>query len=234
MSLVITMIYPELIPGRFIKRDNRFRATVSVQGKEAWAHVPNSGRLQELFQPGRPVWLAPATGAHRKTSYDLKLVEYASVLVSVDARLPNPLFRETLANKKLPGFHYPTVEQEVIYGQSRLDFRLSGSDQGICWVETKSVTLVENDIAMFPDAPTVRGRRHLQELVGARLAGDQAAVVFVVQRPDARRFQPHADADPQFAIALRQAAAAGVAIRAFTCQVSRREITIADEIPVGL
>jgi sugar fermentation stimulation protein A len=228
------MIYPELIPGRFIHRDNRFRATVFVQGQETWAHVPNSGRLQELFQPGRPVWLAPAAAAHRKTSYDLKLVEYASVLVSVDAHLPNPLFAEALANKKLPGFHYPIVEQEVTYGQSRLDFRLSGPNQGICWVETKSVTLVEDGLAMFPDAPTGRGRRHLQELVQARLAGDQAAVVFVVQRPDAGRFQPHTEADPQFAIALSQAAAAGVAIRAFNCVVSRREITLAGEIPVEL
>lgn len=228
------MIYPELIPGRFIQRDNRFRATVSVRGEEAWAHVPNSGRLQELFQPGRPVWLAPAAGAHRKTSYDLKLVEYASVLVSVDARLPNPLFAEALANKKLPGFHYPIVKQEVTYGRSRLDFRLSGPDQGVCWVETKSVTLVEDGLAMFPDAPTGRGRRHLQELVQARLAGNQAAVVFVVQRPDAHRFQPHPEADPQFAIALGQAAAAGVAVRAFSCEVSRREITIASEIPVDI
>jgi hypothetical protein len=97
------MVFPKLIPGRFIQRDNRFRATVSVQGQEAWAHVPNSGRLQELFQPGRPVWLAPAAAAHRKTGYDLKLVEYASVLVSMDARLPNPLLAEALAKKKLPG-----------------------------------------------------------------------------------------------------------------------------------
>jgi len=228
------MILPELIPGRFIRRDNRFRATVSVQGKEAWAHVPNSGRLQELFQAGRPVWLAPASTPHRKTRYDLKLVEYTSVLVSVDARLPNPLLAEALAKKQLPGFDYPTVEKEVNYGQSRLDFRLSGPDQGVCWVETKSVTLVEDRVAMFPDAPTGRGRRHLNELVRARNAGDQAAVIFVVQRPDARRFQPHQEADPQFAIALRQAAAAGVIIKAYTCQVSRREITITDEIPVIL
>ena len=225
------MRFPELVPGRFIHRDNRFRATVEVQGCEAWAHVPNSGRLQELFTPGRPIWLAPAAAPHRKTGYDLKLVEYASVLVSVDARLPNPLFAEALAEGRLDGFHYPTAKREVSYGDSRLDFRLSGPD-GVCWTETKSVTLVEDGLAMFPDAPTIRGRKHLHALIRARRSGDKAAVVFVIQRPDANRFQPHRESDPDFAGVLRQAAEAGVLIKAYTCRVSRQEIRIAAEIPV--
>lgn len=224
------MDYQRLVSGRFVQRDNRFRATVRVDGQNAWAHVPNSGRLQELFTPDRPVWLSPAATSPRKTAYDLKLVEYAGVLVSVDARLPNPLFAEALERGQLAEFDYPIIEREVSYGHSRLDFRLSGP-QGSCWVETKSVTLVEKGQAMFPDAPTSRGRKHLQSLVEARRAGHQAAVVFIIQRPDAMAFRPYVKADPEFAAALGQAAQAGVKVRVYTCQVSLSAISLAAEIP---
>lgn len=227
------MNFPELVRGAFVSRDNRFRATVTVQGRERWAHVPNSGRLQELFTPGRPVWLAPAAAVQRKTSYDLKLVEYASVLVSVDARLPNPLFAEALAAGRLPEFSPSAVRREVPYDHSRLDFCLV-HEGGLQWVETKSVTLVEEGVALFPDAPTARGRRHLQTLAAALANGERAAVVFVVQRPDARCFRPHAQADPAFATTLRRAAAAGVDVRAYSCHVSRQEIRLNGEITVDL
>jgi sugar fermentation stimulation protein A len=227
------MIFPELIPGRFVRRDNRFRATVTVDGRETWAHVPNSGRLGELFTPGRQVWLSSAGNPDRKTAFDLKLVQHGSVLVSVDARLPNPLVAEALPAGSLLGTQYPRVEREVRYGSSRLDFRLAGSD-AICWLETKSVTLVEKGIARFPDAPTGRGRRHLLELMKAKQSGDRSAVLFIVQRPDAIRFAPHETADPAFATTLRQAAAVGVDVRAFNCAVSLKAITIADQIPLDL
>lgn len=226
-------------------RDNRFRATVIVDGRNVWAHVANSGRLEELFIPGRPVWLAPASDPNRKTSYDLKLVEFESVLVSVDARLPNPLFAEALAKGTISGFDYPAanpsakpanmplVKPEVVRGNSRLDFRLSGPD-GICWVETKSVTLVRDGTALFPDAPTERGRKHLRELMDIVASGERAAVVFVVQRPDALRFSANRETDPEFARILDQAHRAGVSVRAVTCQVSLAEILIGDEIVVVL
>ena len=227
------MDFQPLICGRFVKRDNRFRATIKIDDQLVWAHVANSGRLQELFTPDRLVWLSAASAAHRKTAYDLKLVNYAGVLVSVDARLPNHLFAEALKNKQLSEFDYPDVKQEISFGHSRLDFRLSGP-QGHCWVETKSVTLVKNGQALFPDAPTSRGRKHLHSLIETWRGGDQAAVVFIIQRPDAITFAPYLDADPQFAVALGQAAAAGVMIRAYTCRVSLMDISIASEIPVIL
>jgi len=227
------MDFPKLIPGRFLHRDNRFRATVQVAGRKALAHVANSGRLTELFIPDRPVWLAPASNPERVTAYDLKLVEYASTLVSVDARLPNPLFAEALRSGILPGFPYPDIRGEVKLGASRLDFRLSGPE-GTCWVETKSVTLVEEGIARFPDAPTGRGRRHLRELIEVCQLEDRAAVVFVVQRPDAVSFSPHQEADPEFASVLRQAVHSGVRIQAFTCQVTLESIAIRHEIPIFL
>ncbi len=227
------MRLPLLVRGQFVHRDNRFRATVLLEGQEVWAHVPNSGRLSELFTPGRAIWLAPAANAQRKTGHDLTLVETASVLVSVDARLPNPLFAEALARGSLPDWSCPTIEREVARGESRLDFRLSGPS-GVTWVETKSVTLVEDGVALFPDAPTRRGRRHLETLTEAARAGDAAAVVFVVQRPDAQGFAPHREADPAFADALVQAAEAGVAVRAYACRVTRSEISLAEEMPVQI
>ena len=120
------MQFPKLVYGQFARRDNRFRATVLVDGREVWAHVSNSGRLADLFTPGQPVWLAPAVGASRKTAYDLKLVELESGLVSVDAHLPNKLFAEAVRNEKLPAFRYQELKAEVRSGDSRLDFRLSG------------------------------------------------------------------------------------------------------------
>jgi sugar fermentation stimulation protein A len=227
------VLLPRLIPGRFVHRDNRFRATVQVNGRDAWAHVPNSGKLTDLFVTGRPVWLALANSDGRRTAYDLKLVELPSGLVSVDARLPNPLFAEALRENRLAPFPYPTVRPEAVYGSSRLDFHLSGP-AGDCWVETKSVTLVENGQALFPDVPTARGRRHLRELLAIRQSGQRAAVVFVIQRSDARAFRPHQAADPDLATVLQQAVVAGVEAFAYTCTVSLSSITLARPIELIL
>ncbi len=214
-----------LLPATFIRRDNRFRATVRLDGREVWAHVPNSGRLHDLFIHGRPVWLHPAANPARKTPYDLKLVQTPAALVSVDARLPNPLFAEAVATGSLPEFACDEIRSEVRYGDSRLDFRLDGSG-GVCWVEVKSVTLVEAGVARFPDAPTARGSRHLRELMSIAARGQRAAVVFIVQRQDAQCFAPAATVDPHFAQTLARAAAAGVEVRAYACRVTPEVITL--------
>ncbi len=225
------MRLPPLQPARFLERINRFRAAIEIGGRRADAHVPNSGRLSELFTPGAPVWVSRAEGADRKTAYDLRLVEHAGVLVSIDARLPAPLVAEAWAHQRLPGFaRYDMLAREVRIGASRLDLHLARADER-CWIEAKSVTLVEEGIAYFPDAPTSRGVRHLEELIRLRARGDRAAVIFVVQRPDALAFAPHPSADPAFARALAAAAQAGVEIHAFTCRVSRHEIALDHPIP---
>lgn len=228
-----------LVPGTFVRRDNRFRVQVQLQGRVEAAHLPNSGRLGELLVPGRKVWLAPADLRHspaRRTAYDLALVEFAGRLVSVDARLPGRLVAQALRHGQLPGFEsYTTVQAEVRLGESRLDFRLTaGTETPPCWIEVKSVTLIDPgaDTARFPDAPTLRGQRHLRELVKAVEKGDRAAVIFVVQRDDARRFAPHDKADPAFGQILRQAARAGVEIQAWRCQVNLKAIQLFDTIPV--
>ena len=235
------MQFPKLVYGYFIQRDNRFRASVLLEGHEVKVHVRNSGRLQDLFTLGRRVWLAPATKAGRKTAYDLKLVELESGLVSVDAHLPNKLFAEAMEKESLPAFRYQEIKGEVRSNDSRLDFRLSGpfaqvpgtsEVPGTCWVETKSVTLVEEGVALFPDAPTKRGSRHLRELMALRQEGERTTVVFVVQRADAHALAPHRGADPIFAQTLRKAVAAGVEAWAYTCHVTLDSIYITGNIPV--
>jgi sugar fermentation stimulation protein A len=228
-----------LVSATFVKRDNRFRVQVRVEGRATAAHLPNSGRLGELLVPGRNVWLAPIdlrTHPNRRTEYDLALVEYAGRLVSVDARVPGHLVAEALRRGQLAGFtDYTSVRREVRFGQSRIDFRLeAGPEKPLCWMEVKSVTLVEDGTARFPDAPTVRGQRHVRELMDAVRTGVCAVVVFIVQRDDAERFAPHSEADPAFAHTLRQAAHAGVEVHAWRCHVSHTAVRLADRIPVAL
>lgn len=227
------MRLPPLLPGTLLRRDNRFRAAVRVGGEALAAHVANPGRLSELLVPGRSVWVTPRDGPHRLTPCDLVLVEHDGVLVSLDTRLPNRLFAEALRAGRIVLGDYNAVATEVALGASRIDFRLSGP-AGVCWVECKSVTLVIGGVARFPDAPTTRGRRHAEELVTAVGAGDAAAIVFVVQRPDATAFAPYPEADPALAVALREAADRGVSVHAFACCVSLEAIAIAREIPVEL
>jgi len=228
-----------LIPGIFVRRDNRFRVQVQIDERIQAAHLPNSGRLGELLTPGRQVWLVPADlrrNPQRRTAYDLALVKFAGRLASVDARLPGHLVAEALHEGRLASFEdYSVIRREVKLGESRLDFRLEADpDQPPCWVEVKSVTLVENGVALFPDAPTARGQRHVRELMRAVEQGDRAVVVFVVQRDDATGFAPHDEADPAFGEVLRQAAQAGVGVYAWRCRVGREEIRLMDAIPVVL
>jgi sugar fermentation stimulation protein A len=224
-----------LVEGRFVARDNRFRVTVEVDGRQLWAHLPNSGRLGELLVPGRKVLLAHRAVKGRKTSYDLNLVEMEGRWVSVDARLPNELVEEALRDGRLgPLAGYQTLRREVPYGRSRFDFQLTAPDRRVCLVEVKSVTLVLDGLGCFPDAVTLRGQRHLNELADATEAGYRAAAVFCVQRDDAAGLRPHDEADPGFGRALRQAARRGVEIYAYACRVAPGRIEIAHPLPVHL
>lgn len=223
-----------LIPSQIIQRLNRFAVLVAVDGRQEVVHLANSGRLRELLAPGTPALLVERSGASRKTHYDLLLVRLHHGLVSADARLPNALVKEALLAGSLEPFRqYTTVRPEARYGDSRCDFLLEGPE-GRCLVEIKSVTLVEDSVALFPDAPTTRGTRHLQNLIAARRVGHEAAVVFIIQRADAHHFRPNDTADPAFGQALRRAAAAGVGVYAYRCNVAETEMYITDAIPVRL
>jgi len=226
------VLYGGLVAGTFVQRDNRFRATVRVDGQLGAAHVSSSGRMWELLVEGAPVWLRPAAGPGRKTAYDLALVESDGVLVSVDARLPNHLYREAWEGGSVWRAGQGSLEHEVRRGGSRLDFRVTGRDAAR-WIEVKSVTLVRDGVALFPDAPTVRGTKHLTELQAIVRGGEEGAVVFVVQRCDAHRFAPHRDADPQFADALVAASRAGVLVEAYACDVSTQGIAISRALSIA-
>ncbi len=226
-------LHPDLRTAKFVRRLNRFAALMTLDGEEVLTHIANSGRLTELLTPQNPMLLAPApTTAKRMTRYDLALVEVGGVLVSADARLPNAIVSEAIRKGGIPELSgYDKITREVWFEDSRLDLLLSGA--GVrCYVEVKSVTLVEGDTALFPDAPTERGRRHLATLRRAREQGHRAAVMFVVQRPDANAFEPNVQADPKFAEALDGAMRCGVEVLAHRCAVSRTSIEISDRLPV--
>ena len=222
----------DLVEGIFLERLNRFLARVEVDGREVDVHVANSGRMKELFVPGWRVLVRPVSGNHRKTKFDLVLVDMGNALASADARMPNPLLAEGVANGHLQQFAgYTDMRREVIFGDSRLDLMLEGPS-GRCYIEAKSVTLVTNGVGLFPDAPTIRGAKHLRTLETVLEAGHRAAVVFVVQRPDASAFATSDPSDPDFADALRSALAAGVEAYAYNCEVTERSIRLDRALPI--
>lgn len=224
-----------LVVGQLIQRLNRFTIVVRLDDKGlVTAHLPNSGRLQEVLQEGNLFWLVPRTASHRRTGYDAVLSCEGSVLVSVDARLPPKLVMEGIAKGTVKAWRrVHRVQPEVPLDNHRFDLLLHTAS-GPCWVETKSVTLVQNGIALFPDAPTLRGQEHLRVLTKLSRQGVKAAVVFVVQRPDAMCFAPNEKADFAFAQALRDAAKAGVRILAYRCHVDLEQVEIVAPIPVLL
>ena len=222
----------DLFRARFIRRHNRFLVEVESESGNLFAHLPNSGRLQELLIPGATAALKPRHELHRKTRFDLEMIEIGGVWISCDARLPTSLLIEALEQKRIEHFSdYTSWKREVTFGGSRLDLLLTGPDRD-CLVECKSVTLVENGTALFPDAPTVRGARHMRELIAAVKEGYRAAAAFVIQRPDAENFMPNVDADPDFAAACYEASSAGVQLLAFRCATNFGIIDLDSEIPV--
>lgn len=227
-----------LVAARFLRRLNRFAILVRLRdGTVVEAHLPNSGRLQEVLRPDNDFWLVPRLHPHRRTGYDALLAQDGETLVGVDARLPPRLLLEGIRAGKVRVFgKVLSVQPEIAYGNHRLDLCLQVvSNPPSRWlVETKSVTLVVKGVALFPDAPTVRGQEHLRLLTALRREGIPTAVVFVVQRSDAKCFRPHEFADPAFARCLREAAQAGVLVRAYACSVTLSEIQIARPIPVRL
>lgn len=229
-----------LEPVTIVRRVNRFAVEVDRGGHATLAHLPNSGRLQELLRPGTPGLLRASTAPERRTAGDLVLVQLPGPAragwVSVDARLPGALARRILELGLLKGApRFSELRQEVRFGQSRLDLAGTEAATGrLFWGEAKSVTLVQEGVALFPDAPTERGRRHLEELIEARRSGALAMVLFVVLREDAHAFAPYAANDPAFARVLEQARRAGVQVRAAACAVSPEGVWWLRELPVRL
>lgn len=222
------MHYPagSVVKAEFVSRPNRFIAHCLLGGEIVVCHVRNTGRCRELLVPGVTVYLSRATdGAVRKTMYDLIAVQKGERLINMDSYAPNLAVGEFLRQQ------YDSVRAEVQYGKSRIDF-LAEKDGNKTFVEVKGVTLEKDGAAFFPDAPTERGAKHLRELVHAVGEGYSAMVLFVTQMENVQYFSPHDETDPVFGKTLREAAAAGVEIRAYTCRVTPDSMEIAEDVPV--
>ena len=226
------MRYPNVTPAVFLARPNRFVAQVLLDGEERTVHVKNTGRCRELLVPGARVWLTPGTNPQRKTAYDLIAVEKGARLINMDAQAPNQVFGEWAeAGGFLPGLTLLKAEQT--HGDSRFDFYWeAGARKG--FVEVKGVTLEEDGVVRFPDAPTLRGVKHLEELMAAKEAGYEAAVCFVVQMGEVRWMEPNDRTHPEFGEALRRAARAGVQVLALDCDVRPDRLDIAGPVEVRL
>ena len=228
------MRYTSIVEGRFLARPNRFIAHVNLGGETTTAHVKNTGRCRELLVPGSTVYLQDWSEEHpkRKTRYDLIAVEKGPLLVNMDAQAPNRVFAEWAQ-----GGHFreglTLLRPETKWGSSRFDFYWEAAGQR-GFAEVKGVTLEQDGRARFPDAPTERGVKHLQELVRARLEGYEAVVCFVLQMAGMRSFSPNDETHPAFGEALRQAEAAGVQILAVECQVTPETLQISKEVPIFL
>ncbi len=223
----IGITLPLLKEGRLIARPNRFLAQVDLEGTEILAHVADPGRLKELLFPGAKVYVSAAANPNRKTAFDLKLVQGQGVLVSVDSGVPNRIAKLALEAGAWPDFTgYDSIKTEPRYKRSRFDFLLQGQDKPDCYIEVKGCTLVEDGLALFPDAPTSRGTRQIGELIELVGQGAQAAVIFIIQRQDAVSFRPHTKMDPAFSQVLYEAQAAGVKVLAFRCSVTETEICL--------
>ena len=226
------MQYGKILPARFLSRPNRFVARVEAEGEELVCHVKNTGRCRELLVPGATVWLEESPNPSRKTKFDLIAVEKGDRLINMDAQAPNKVFGEWAA---AGGFRegLTLLRPETTYGSSRFDFYWESS-KSRGFVEVKGVTLEEDGVVRFPDAPTLRGVKHLDELVKAREAGYEAAVCFVIQMEDVCWFAPNDVTHPEFGQALRRAAQAGVEILAMDCAVTPQSLTIGKPVPIRL
>jgi sugar fermentation stimulation protein A len=220
----------------FIERPNRFLGRVRIHGRVTEVFIPNPGRMFELMIPGTEVFVREKRSVKRKTNYDMIGLEYNGVLVSIDSYLPNRFVKRLLLENRFPFFdNYDTVIPEPRAFDGRFDFELKGPEMSV-FIEVKSCTLVENNRAIFPDAPTKRGARHLRNLAEALITKrvDRAAVIFVIQRPDVSVFSPNDKTDPVFADALRYAHRKGVEVFPLVTQVIDWDLHLKELIPFEL
>ncbi len=226
------MQYKNIQKATFLDRPNRFVAHAELGGEPVVCHVKNTGRCRELLVPGATIYLQAAENPARKTPFDLIAVEKGERLINMDAQAPNRVFQEWAEQGKFKD-GLTLLRPETTWGNSRFDFYWeAGERKG--FVEVKGVTLEEDGIVRFPDAPTERGVKHLEELAHCRAAGFEAAVCFVIQMEQVRYFAPNERTHPAFGEALRKAAAAGVEVLAYDCQVRADRLELRQTVPVRL
>ena len=225
------MHYANMTPGTFLARPNRFIAHVEMDGQVEIVHVKNTGRCRELLPVGAEVWCQKSDNPSRKTKYDLITVRKGGRLINMDSQAPNIAVKEWLLSGGLGAVE--NVRSETTHGNSRFDFSFTQNGKQ-CFLEVKGVTLENDGICVFPDAPTERGAKHLRGLQKCVEEGFGGYVLFVVQMSDVKRLHPNDVTDPDFGKALREAAAAGVQVLAVDCAVTEDSMIIRNFVPVLL
>ena len=225
------MEYGRIVPGIFLSRPNRFIAHIAIAGKEEICHVKNTGRCKELLPAGARVYCLDAQSPVRKTRYDLIAVEKGNRIINMDSQAPNAAVKEWLMAGGLGKIQ--NLRPESRHGDSRFDFSFT-KDGRPCFLEVKGVTLENDGICAFPDAPTLRGTRHLRELTELCKQGYGAYVLFVIQMTDVRYLHPNDATDPDFGAALRDAAKNGVQIMAMDCIVTPDTMALQKPVEICL
>lgn len=233
---------PPLVSGTLIKRYKRFLADVELEdGRVVTAHCPNSGSMLDVAVPGRPVALTPHDDPKRKLQWTWELIQLGRHWVGVNTGRPNTLVAEAIEAQRIPELAgYGELKREQKYGtNSRIDILLRGGLPGEggrpdCYVEVKNVTLARDGVAEFPDAVTARGAKHMRELAQVVAEGQRGVLVFWVYRSDIQVVRPADRIDPEYGVALREAAAAGVEILAWDAKVGTKQVQARGPVPVDL
>ena len=220
------MIYNNIYKAKFLNRPNRFIAHIEIDGKEEIAHVKNTGRCRELLTDNATVFVQKSDNPNRKTQYDLIGVLKGEKMINMDSQIPNKVFGEWAQNSGFFG-DLTLVKAEKTYGSSRFDYYLETAKDKI-FAEVKGVTLEKDGVVLFPDAPTERGVKHINELCQCVKDGYKAYIFFIIQMDDVKYFTPNRETHPAFADALKTAAANGVGVYALSCKVTANSI-VADK-----
>ena len=227
------MRYSHIRRGEFLRRPNRFIAHVLLDGEEVICHVKNTGRLKELLLPGATVFLEESDNPARKTRFDLVGVLRDEDVVNIDSQAPNQAVGEWLKKGGLfEDVSY--VKAEARYGDSRFDFYVESASGRKAFLEVKGVTLLQEGIARFPDAPTTRGVKHIGELVKCKEDGYEAYILFLLEMKGSRWMEPNDATHPAFGQALREAAAKGVQVLAYDCIVMPESLEVDKKVEVRL
>jgi sugar fermentation stimulation protein A len=230
------MKYNKIIKATFLSRPNRFIAYCEVDGKTEVVHVKNTGRCRELLVPNATVYLSVSDNLERKTKYDLVAVEKVTprgtIMINMDSQVPNAAAYEWIESGGIFG-EGATVRREVTYGKSRFDLYIEQGDRK-AFVEVKGVTLENDGVASFPDAPTERGIKHINELITAHNDGYEAYILFVIQMKGVHTFTPNDETHKAFGDALRHAAESGVQVLAYDCRVTPDGMVIDAPVNVEL
>lgn len=231
------LTWPELIPGKLLKRYKRFLADVKLEtGEIVTAHCPNTGSMKGCCEPGRPVYLSLHDNPNRKYKYTWELIAMPTSLVGVNTLVPNRLVYKAIAQKRIPELsEYDIIQREVkISAHSRIDLMLTGRNGDHCYVEIKNCTLVTEGIAQFPDAVTTRGLKHITDLEKLVDDGHRCMMFYFIQRMDAQVFRPADHIDPQYGRGLRQAVKNGIEVLAYDVRIDMQDIELNQNISCEL